>query len=254
MDHMWQMLEPRIETRAAPPGGRLRLRPRGDGHHAQRQRGAGDRAARPRPRSRATRSSPPTRTTARMLTTWEQRVRRDGIMLDEDLVPGAATALDGPYRTLRAGASRRATKVIEFTHITNLTGQIFPVREICAHGPRARHRAPSSTARTPSRTSRSARDLDCDYYGTSLHKWLLAPDRHGLPLRAQRTGSPSTVAADGRAGARATTTSASTRRSARTRPRTTTPSPRPSPSTTASASSARWRACATCSDRAGPSG
>ena len=35
---------------------------------------------------------------------------------------------------------------------------------------------PSWTARTRSRTSPSRwRDLECDYYGTSLHKWLLAP-------------------------------------------------------------------------------
>ena len=27
-------------------------------------------------------------------------------------------------------------------------------------------------------------DLDCDYYGTSLHKWLLRAARHRLPLRA----------------------------------------------------------------------
>ena len=34
----------------------------------------------------------------------------------------------------------------------------------------------SSTARTPSRTSRSrCADLECDYYGCSLHKWMLAP-------------------------------------------------------------------------------
>jgi selenocysteine lyase/cysteine desulfurase len=31
-----------------------------------------------------------------------------------------------------------------------------------------------------------AGDLGCDYYGTSLHKWLLAPDRHGVPVRAAR--------------------------------------------------------------------
>ena len=57
----------------------------------------------------------------------------------------------------------------------------------------------SSTARTRSPTSRSrSRDLDCDYYGTSLHKWLLAPIGTGfLYVRRERIASlwPLTAAA-----------------------------------------------------------
>ena len=46
-----------------PDGERVRLRPRGDGAHARRQRVAADRPERHRPEGRATRSSPPSRTT-----------------------------------------------------------------------------------------------------------------------------------------------------------------------------------------------
>ena len=43
-------------------------------------------------------------------------------------------------------------------------------------GARAAASRPSSTAPTPSRTFPfKVADLGCDYYGTSLHKWLLAP-------------------------------------------------------------------------------
>ena len=49
----------------------------------------------------------------------------------EDLVPGAA-AVDGrPRRSLRSRAITPQTKVLHFCHITNLTGQIFPVKKIC---------------------------------------------------------------------------------------------------------------------------
>ena len=61
------------------------------------------------------------------------------------------------------------------THITNLTGQILPVREIVRM---ARERGVEvfvdgahAFAHFPFRRD----DLECDYYGTSLHKWLLAP-------------------------------------------------------------------------------
>ena len=53
---MWQLLEPQIESVRKGLAARLRLRPRGDGHHPQRQRVAGDLHPGPRPEGRATRS------------------------------------------------------------------------------------------------------------------------------------------------------------------------------------------------------
>jgi isopenicillin-N epimerase len=67
------------------------------------------------------------------------------------------------------------TKVIHFCHITNLTGQIFPVKKICqmarARGIEAIVDGAHAFAHFPFQHA----DLDCDYYGTSLHKWLMAP-------------------------------------------------------------------------------
>jgi selenocysteine lyase/cysteine desulfurase len=67
------------------------------------------------------------------------------------------------------------TRVIEVTHITNLTGQIMPVKELMAL---ARPRGivvfvdgAHSYAHFPFTRD----ELDCDYFGTSLHKWLLVP-------------------------------------------------------------------------------
>jgi selenocysteine lyase/cysteine desulfurase len=65
--------------------------------------------------------------------------------------------------------------VIHFCHITNLTGHIFPVKEICdmarARGIKTIVDGAHAYAHFPFRLA----DLGCDYYGTSLHKWLLAP-------------------------------------------------------------------------------
>ena len=67
------------------------------------------------------------------------------------------------------------TKVLHFCHITNLTGQIFPVKKICdaarAKGVKTIVDGAHAFAHFPFKAS----DLGCDYYGTSLHKWLLAP-------------------------------------------------------------------------------
>ena len=72
------------------------------------------------------------------------------------------------------------TKVIHFCHITNLSGQIFPVREISRL---ARSRGITTIvdgAHAFAHFPFKRDDLECDYYGTSLHKWLLAPHGTGF--------------------------------------------------------------------------
>jgi len=115
----------------------------------------------------------------RMITTWKQRERRDGIVIRYISFPTPPPSLDDLYRRLEEAITPR-TKVIHFCHITNLTGQIFPVKRLCrmarergieaiVDGAHAYHHFPFTHA-----------DLDCDYYGTSLHKWLTAPIGTGM--------------------------------------------------------------------------
>jgi selenocysteine lyase/cysteine desulfurase len=109
----------------------------------------------------------------RMLDTWEQRVRRDGIKLNKISFPVPPDTGDLVRRFERAITP--ATKVLHFCHITNLTGHIFPTKEICAaaraRGIKTVVDGAHAFAHFPFKLS----DLGCDYYGTSLHKWLLAP-------------------------------------------------------------------------------
>jgi selenocysteine lyase/cysteine desulfurase len=110
----------------------------------------------------------------RMITTWEQRARRDGIVIKQISFPVPPPSREDVVERFRRAFTPK-TKVIEVTHITNLTGQILPVREIVRM---ARDRGievfvdgAHAFAHFPFKRD----DLDCDYYGTSLHKWLLAP-------------------------------------------------------------------------------
>ena len=110
----------------------------------------------------------------RMLDTWDQRVRRDGITVKKLSFPVPPPSMDDLAARL-IGAIGPKTKVLHFCHITNLTGQIFPVKQICdaarARGVKTIVDGAHAFAHFPY----TAADLGCDYYGTSLHKWLLAP-------------------------------------------------------------------------------
>src|SRR5438105_14620452 len=65
----------------------------------------------------------------RMLDTWEQRVRRDKIKLTKISFPVPTTHVAELKDRFERAITPR-TKVIHFCHITNLTGQRFPVRDI----------------------------------------------------------------------------------------------------------------------------
>jgi isopenicillin-N epimerase len=114
----------------------------------------------------------------RMLTTWDQRARRDGIKVTR-LNFSVPTTQEDLYTRFEKAITPR-TKVFHFCHITNLTGQLFPVQRLSRL---ARSRGiltivdgAHALAHFPFKLS----DLECDYYGVSLHKWLLAPIGNGL--------------------------------------------------------------------------
>jgi selenocysteine lyase/cysteine desulfurase len=110
----------------------------------------------------------------RMLTTWDQRARREGIVVKSISFRVPPPSQEYLVEQFRAAITPR-TRVIEVTHITNLTGHIMPVGEIVAMarplGIQVFVDGAHAYAHFPFRCG----ELDCDYYGTSLHKWLLAP-------------------------------------------------------------------------------
>jgi selenocysteine lyase/cysteine desulfurase len=110
----------------------------------------------------------------RMLTTWDQRTRRDGIRVRQISFPVPPPSMNDLADRL-LGAITPATRVLHFCHITNLTGQIFPVKQICDEARRRGVKTIVDGAHAFAQFPFKVKDLGCDYYGTSLHKWLLAP-------------------------------------------------------------------------------
>jgi len=115
----------------------------------------------------------------RMITTWQQRERRDGIKLNMISFPTPPPSIDDLCERFERAITPR-TRVIHFCHITNLTGQIFPVKKICQMARNRGIEAIVDGAHAYAQFPFTHQDLDCDYYGTSLHKWLLAPHGTGF--------------------------------------------------------------------------
>lgn len=124
----------------------------------------------------------------RMITTFHQRERREGIVLREIRIPVPAEDPAEVVRRFEAAITPR-TRLILACHMINLTGQILPIRQIVAMA--RRHAIPVIVdgAHALAHFPFTLAELDCDYYATSLHKWLCAPIGTGLLyVRRERIG------------------------------------------------------------------
>lgn len=110
----------------------------------------------------------------RMLMTFRQRERRDGIVLRTVPYPTPPEDLSELTHLLERAITPR-TKVLLICHTTFTTGQIFPVGEICRMARRHGVETIVDGAHGFAHFPFTRDELDCDYYGTSLHKWLFAP-------------------------------------------------------------------------------
>ena len=115
----------------------------------------------------------------RMITTFKQRERRDGIKLVQFPLPVPAEDPDEIVQLFEKHITPK-TRMILMCHIVNITGQIMPVKKVVQMA--RQHDIPVIVdgAHAYAHFEFKHEDLDCDYYGSSLHKWLLAPHGTGL--------------------------------------------------------------------------
>jgi selenocysteine lyase/cysteine desulfurase len=110
----------------------------------------------------------------RMINTWKQRERREGIVLKQVSFKVPPSSLSYIADQIKAAVTPR-TKAIEFPHITNLTGQIMPVKEMMDFAKPRGIEVLIDGAHAFAHFPFTRDEIGADYYGTSLHKWLLAP-------------------------------------------------------------------------------
>ena len=114
-----------------------------------------------------------------MINAWRQRAERDGIVYnqisfqfpienDEEIVAGFEKAITPK------------TKIIHITHIINWIGQILPVKKITDMAKKHGIETIVDGAHSFGLLDYNIPDLGCDYYGTSLHKFLSAPIGSGM--------------------------------------------------------------------------
>ncbi len=115
----------------------------------------------------------------RMINTWKQRERREGIVLKQFSIPVPAEHPDEIVRLFEEHITPR-TRLILMCHMINLTGQILPVKPVVQMARRKGIPVIVDGAHAFAHFEFSHADLDCDYYASSLHKWLFAPHGTGL--------------------------------------------------------------------------
>jgi len=82
--------------------------------------------------------------------------------------------------TLYENAITSKTKLILVSHMINVTGQILPIRKICDMAHAKGVEVCVDGAHAVAHFKFNIPDLNCDYYGASLHKWLSTPLGAGL--------------------------------------------------------------------------
>jgi len=114
-----------------------------------------------------------------MLNALDQRRAREGVVLRMVHPPLPAKSLDELAQLYEAAITPR-TRLVLVTHASNMTGRLYPVRRLAAATHKVGAEVVVDGAQTLALLPFAVADLDCDYFGASLHKWLLAPIGSGV--------------------------------------------------------------------------
>jgi selenocysteine lyase/cysteine desulfurase len=109
-----------------------------------------------------------------MLNMFRQVEKRHGVvrkLVDVPLHPQSDEEIVAAYQK----AITPETRLLMVCHLVNITGHILPVRKICDMAHARGVEVMVDGAHAFGQINFNMKDLDCDYYGTSLHKWLSVP-------------------------------------------------------------------------------
>ena len=114
-----------------------------------------------------------------MIQAWKQRQLREGIIYKQ---LSFDFPIEDPEQIVKAFADAitPATKVLHITHVVNWVGQIMPVQQLAALGRSHGLEVLVDGAHSFGLLDFKISELNCDYFGTSLHKFLSAPVGSGM--------------------------------------------------------------------------
>jgi selenocysteine lyase/cysteine desulfurase len=114
-----------------------------------------------------------------VMTSWKMREKRDGIVLKWVSLDLPSEDEDYLVKSFVSQFTEK-TRVVNLTHIVNWIGQILPVRKIADEAKKRNIDVVVDGAHTFALMDFRIPDLNCDYFATSLHKWLCAPFGAGM--------------------------------------------------------------------------
>lgn len=109
----------------------------------------------------------------------DQRVARHGIKLNYVQIPKPPSTTEEIVERFEKAITPK-TKLIFFSHITTTTGVVLPAKQICALGRERGILTHVDGAHAIGQIPLDLTDIGCDFYGSSPHKWLLAPKGTGF--------------------------------------------------------------------------
>jgi selenocysteine lyase/cysteine desulfurase len=114
-----------------------------------------------------------------MIQAWKQRALREGIVYKQISFDFPIEDNDAIVAAFERSITP-ATKVLHITHLINWVGQIMPVQQLTAMAKRRGIQTIVDGAHSFGLLDFNIPDLGCDYFGTSLHKFLSAPIGSGM--------------------------------------------------------------------------
>jgi len=115
----------------------------------------------------------------RNITTLRQREQREGIQLTLFKIPTPSESPDELVTKFEEAITPR-TKLILVSHVNFTTGQVMPIRKVCDLARSRNIEVIVDGAHSFAHLAYTVKDLGCDYFATSLHKWLHAPKGTGM--------------------------------------------------------------------------
>ena len=114
-----------------------------------------------------------------MIHAWKQRELREGVKINWI---NLNLPIDNDEIVIKAyiDATTTKTRIWHITHLMTWTGQILPAAKLCAEARKRGIISIVDAAHSFAHLDYKISDFNCDYFGTSLHKWLCAPFGTGL--------------------------------------------------------------------------
>ena len=110
---------------------------------------------------------------------WQLKAKRYGIVVKKVVLPKPVENAAQVLNLFNDAISAR-TRVIFFSHITTVTGAVLPAKDLCALAQSKGILSAVDGAHVPGMMRLNIRDLGCDMYSSSPHKWLQAPKGSGF--------------------------------------------------------------------------